>query len=349
MIFDLDDKERKKIISLFNQHEKNIDYLLYLQGFIWQKPAFLKDVIKGEDRFQKRDYLFDALEKEHPFPNDFIKNNIKWDAQLIRVKDFLANPYLTALKNVSFSKDGWTLENKKIEAYSLFPYEEEYHYGSNYSLKMNLAYFDKDYIYPSISLYDREWMSLNPYEIRTMETVIITARGKVLTLGLGLGYYAYMVHLKDDVQEVHILEMDLELINIFKEYLLPLFPYPEKIHIHKADAFHFAETIKDRDYDFIFSDLWHDVGDGLPSYLKLKKYFDKFSYTKCHYWIESSLISYLRLLVIGVMKDEYYKNDNDYDDIQTLIKEKLQKHSISNSYDMDDLLNIQGLNKLIFN
>ena len=56
MIFDLDDKERKKIISLFNQHEKNIDYLLYLQGFIWQKPAFLKDVVKGDDRFQKRDY-----------------------------------------------------------------------------------------------------------------------------------------------------------------------------------------------------------------------------------------------------------------------------------------------------
>ena len=44
-------------------------------------------------------------------------------------------------------------------------------------------------------------MSLNPYEIRTMENAIITARGKVLTLGLGLGYYAYMVHLKEEVKE----------------------------------------------------------------------------------------------------------------------------------------------------
>ena len=349
MFFNLDDKESKKLISLFNQHEKNIDYLLYLQGFLWQKPAFLKGGIKGEDRFQKRDYLFDSLEKEHPFPNDFIKNNIKWDTQLIRVEDYLSNPYLTALKNVSFSKEGWSLESKKLEAYSLFPFEEEYHYGSNYSLKMNLAYFDKDYFYPSISLYDREWMSLNPYEIRTMETAVITARGKVLTLGLDLGYYAYMIHLKDEVKEIHIVEMDLELINIFKEYLLSLFPHPEKIHIHKADAFHFAENIKDRDYDFIFSDLWHDVGDGLGSYLKLKACFDKFSFTKCHYWIESSIISYLRLLLIGVMKDEYYKVENDYDDIQSLIKEKLQKYTISNSYDLDDLLNIQGLNRLIFN
>lgn len=349
MIFDLDDKERKKIISLFNQHEKNIDYLLYLQGFIWEKPTFLNGGVKGEDRFQIRDYLFDRLEKERPFPNDFIKNNIKWDTQLIRMEDFLINPYIKALKNLSFSKDGWSLTNKKLEAYSIIPYEEEYHYGSNYSLKMNLAYFDKDYIYPSISLFNREWMSLNPYEIRTMETAVVTAKGKVLTLGLGLGYYAYMVHLKDEVKEVHIVEMDLDLIKIFNEYLLPLFPHPEKIRIHKADAFYFIENIKDKDYDSIFSDLWHDVGDGLASYLKLKECFNKFSYTKCHYWIESSIITYLRLLVIGVMKDEYYEIDNDYDEIQSVIKEKLHGYTISNSYDLDNLLNIQGLNKLFFN
>ena len=349
MIFALDDKERKKIVSLFNQHEKNIDYLLYLQGFIWEMPTFLNGEVKGKDRFQIRDYLFEQLEKEHPFPNDFIKSNIKWDTQLIRTEDFLSNPYIKALKNLSFSKDGWSLTNKKLEAYSIFPYEEEYHYGSNYSLKMNLAYFDEDYIYPSISLFDREWMSLNPYEIRTMATAVITTKGKVLTLGLGLGYYAYMVHLRDEVKEVHIVEMDLELIKVFNECLLPLFPHPEKIHIHKADAFRFIENINDKDYDFIFSDLWHDVGDGLSSYLKLKERFNKFSYTKCHYWIESSIITYLRLLVIGVMKDEYYKIDNDYDEIQSAIKEKLHGCTISNSYDLDNLLNIQGLNKLLFN
>ena len=348
MIFNLDDNERKKLLSLLDQHEKNIDYLLYLQPFLWQNPVFLKEGIKGEDPFQERDFLFNELEKAHPFPNDFIKKNIKWDSKLLRVEDYLKNPYLKALKDLSFNKDGWSLSYKTLKAFSLFPYEEEYHYGSNYSLKMNLAYFNKDYVYPSISLFDREWMSLNPYEIRTMENAIITSRGKVLTLGLGLGYYAYMVHLKKEVKEVHIVEMDLELIKIFNEYLLPLFPYPEKIHIHKADAFHFINNVKDKDYDFIFNDLWHDVGDGLASYLKLKQYFKSFRYTQCQYWIESSIITYLRLLVIGVIKDEYFNFESDYDDIQKAIKEKLKNHVVSNSYDLDDLLNIKGLNRLIF-
>ena len=52
---------------------------------------------------------------------------------------------------------------------------------------MGLMMFKSDYIYPSIRLYDTEWMSLNQHEIRTMEVPIQLAKGKVLTLGLGLG------------------------------------------------------------------------------------------------------------------------------------------------------------------
>jgi len=349
MTFDLNEIEEKKLISLFNQHEKNLDYLLYLQGIIWQKPAKAPESSGPSDQYKKRDLLFENLEKTKPFPNDYVKKNIKWDSQLLRLEDYLSNPYLKALSNLYFHKNDWCLSNKKLEAYSLFSYGEEYHYASNYNLKINLAYFDQDYNYPSISLFSNEWMSLNPYEIRTMETPIITARGKVLTLGLGLGYYAYMVHLKEEVKEVHIVEMDKGLIDVFNEYLLPLFPYKEKIHIHKADAFSYIQTIKDRDYDFIFSDLWHDVSDGLPMYLKLKAYFNYFKQTHCSYWIEGSIVTYLRLLVIGVMKDEFYKQDNDYNDIQLLIKKKLMNHTIRNSSDLDSLLSLRGLNELLFN
>ena len=348
MVFDLNDTEAKKLVSLLEQHEKNIDYLLYLRDIIWKKPVVSGAKITGNDQYQKRDYLFNELEKAHPFPNPFVSKNIKWDSQLLRVEDYLSNPYLKALKNLSFNKDDWSLNQKTLDAYSIFPYEEEYHYGPNYNLKMNLAYFDKDYSYPSISLFDNEWMSLNPYELRTMENAILVARGKVLTLGLGLGYYAYMVSLKEEVKEVHIVEMDLELIKIFNEYLLPLFPHPEKIHIHKADAFCFADKIKDKDYDFIFSDLWHDVGDGASMYLGLKRVFHKFTYTQCHYWIEGDLITYLRMLVIGVIKDEYYHVDDvDYDEIQLTIKAGLDKYTITNSYDVDALLSIKGLNALL--
>ena len=349
MLFNLNESEKSKITALFAQHEKNLDYLLYLQPLIWQKACKSPTELDLDDPYKKRDYLFDNIEKKHPVPNDFVKKNIKWDTKLLRVKDYENNPYLKKLKDISFDKDDWSLKGKKLEAYSLFPYEEEYHYATNYLLKMSLAFFDKDYIYPSISLFGNEWMSLNPYEIRTMETPILLARGKVLTLGLGLGYFAYMAHLKEGVKEVHIVEMDKGLIEVFEEHLLPLFEHPEKIHIHKADAFTFIKTIKDKDYDFIFSDLWHDVSDGLPMYLKLKQSFNSFRYTQCTYWIESALITYLRIMVIGVMRDEYYQKECEYSHIQSLIKDKLTNYSIRNYYDLDSLLNIKGLSILYNN
>ena len=349
MIFDLNDIEKKKVVALFEQHEKNIDYLLYLQSLIWRKGLKNTVELESSDPYKKRDFLFENLEKEKPYPNEFVKKNMKWDTKLLRPEDFQANPYFKKLSSITFDRNDWSLSKKKLEAYSLFPYEEEYHYASNYLLKMSLAFFDKDYIYPSISLIGNEWMSLNPYEIRTMETPILTARGKVLTLGLGLGYFAYMVHLKDEVKEVHIVEMDKGLIDIFYENILPLFEHPEKIHIHKADAFRFIGTINDGDYDCIFSDLWHDASDGLPMYLKLKSRFNAFKRTQCLYWIEGALVTYLRTLVIGVMRDEYYQLDKDYNELQLLIKQKLKDYKIANSYDLDSLLNIKGLNLLLLN
>lgn len=346
MHFTLSKKDEKKYLSLFEQHERNLDYLIYVRDIIWKKPGSSINTSKDNNPFEKRSTLINSIKSKNPFPNESTESALTWDTNLLLNKTYDNNPYLKVLKNVSFSKNGWSLTNKTLKAYSLFPKEEEYMMGGNYLIRMNLGFFESDYIYPSISLYDNEWMSLNPYEIRTMEIPIQLAKGKVLTLGLGLGYFAYMTHLKEEVKEVHIVEMDLELIKIFNEYLLPLFPYKEKIHIHKADAFYFINNIKDNDYNLIFSDLWHDVSDGLTSYLKLKKVFNEFKTTQCLYWIEDAILTCLKLLVIGVIKDEYYRNETDYDELQVLIKQKLEDYSFSSAYQIDELLNIKGLNRV---
>ena len=343
MHFELNETENKKLLALFKQHEKNIDYLIYLRDLIWQEPQIDSGLFAKKNSFEVRmEYIRQVLEN-HKTDSSFISKNLPWDSREVMLDTFTNNPYYQALKNVSFEEDGWKLETKKMKAFTLFPYDEQYHYGANSILKMSLGYFTKDYDYPTISLYDQEWMSLNPHEIRTMEMPIQVAKGKVLTLGLGLGYFAYMAHIKEEVKEVYIVEMDLELIKLFQKHLLPLFPYKEKIHIIKADALVYINQINDRDYDFIFADLWHDVSDGLPMYIKLQERFSKFTYTKRHYWIENSLITYLRLLLIGVIKDEYYKNENEYDEIQTTIKNNLENVVLNNSYELDALLSIQGV------
>ena len=352
MKFSLSELDEKKLLSLFVQHDKNIDYYIYLARVISENPALLsnKEIKDIEDKsdFDKKNLALDRLEKLYPINSSFIKDNIRWDTVLLSSKYYSTNPYLKAINNLTFKEAGWTLTRNTSKAYTLLPYQEEYAYGSNYAIKMGLTMFKSDYIYPSLLLYDTEWMSLNQHEIRTMEVPIQLARGKVLTLGLGLGYYAYMVSLKEEVKEVHIVEMDLELIKVFNKYLLPLFPHPEKIHIHKADAFHFINDIKDKDYDFIFSDLWHNVSDGISAYLKLKKHFYSFKYTTCTYWIEGSLLAYLRLLVIGIMKDECESNESEYDGLQLFIKDRLKDYGIKNTNDIDALLNLKGLNSAFF-
>ena len=348
MKFSLNKNDEQKLLALFKQHEANIDYFIYLYKVIVDNQKFLKETNSDKTDFENKNLAFDQLNKEYPTKNNFILKNIRWDTKLLNAKDYLANPYLKAINDLTFKEAGWVLTRQNRKAYSLCPYDEEYAYGANYAIKMALAMFKSDFIYPSICLYDTEWMSLNQHEIRTMEVPIALARGKVLTLGLGLGYYAYMVSLKEEVKEVHIVEMDLELIKLFNKYLLPLFPHPEKIHIHKADAFYFIENIKDKDYDFIFSDLWHDVSDGAPSYLKLKKHFYNFKYTQCSYWIENSIISYLRMSVIDVMKYEYNHSKAVLDEFKESIKDKLENYVIRDTNDIDSLLNLNGLNKVFF-
>jgi AraC-like DNA-binding protein len=60
-------------------------------------------------------------------------------------------------------------------------------------------------------------MSITPNEIVTMREPVARASGRVLTLGLGLGYYAYMVHLKEDVTDVTVVEREQAVIDLFEK------------------------------------------------------------------------------------------------------------------------------------
>ena len=73
-------------------------------------------------------------------------------------------------------------------------------------------------------------MSISPNEVFTMDQPIKKAKGKVLTLGCGMGYFAYMVSLKEDVESITIVELEQSVINLFEIYLLPQFENKDKIN-----------------------------------------------------------------------------------------------------------------------
>ena len=52
MRFELNETENKKLLALFEQHEKNIDYLIYLRDLIWQEPQINSGLFAKKNSFE---------------------------------------------------------------------------------------------------------------------------------------------------------------------------------------------------------------------------------------------------------------------------------------------------------
>ena len=113
-------------------------------------------------------------------------------------------------------------------------------------------------------------------------------------MDLVLGYYAYMVSEKENVETVTVVDTNEDVIRLFKKYILPQFKNAHKIKIIAADAFEYAQKhMIPGKYDFVFTDLWHDVSDGIDMYLKMKEYEKQSPDSIFSYWIEKSILCYL--------------------------------------------------------
>ena len=205
--------------------------------------------------------------------------------------EFENNPYYKTIKWTETKYKDWELKIDSYEPYELFVCDD-FQYNKN-QVFPQVGYFDKTFKFPAIFQKNRLWMSVTPNEINTMKEPIEKATGKVLTLGLGLGYYPFMVSNKEDVDSITIVELDKNVIDLFKKFILPQFPHKEKVNIIHANAYKYMKKIKDGDYDYIFVDIYHDAGDGLDVFENLSQYTSRFRITKSDYWILNTIKYYL--------------------------------------------------------
>ena len=131
---------------------------------------------------------------------------------------------------------------------------------------------------------------------------------------------------------------------LFKNEIFNKFQYKNKIEIIEADALKFAKDhIKSSEYDFVFTDLWHDANDGLSLYLKMKRLENKNAMNS--YWIETTLKAMLRRLIITVIEegldnlgDSAYQNaSNDYDRLINEIYFKTKNRTLRKASDLDSI------------
>ena len=205
------------------------------------------------------------------------------------VNDYINNPYYKKIKVKEEKIGNWEFKYEKYKPYEAFIYDDLI-VKPNFVEIPRVGYFEEEFSYLAVLENGNEWMLITPNEINTMKPVIDEISGDVVTFGLGLGYFAYMASIKENVKSVTIVERDENVISLFQKFILPKFEHKDKIKIVKCDAFEFAKTMNG--YDYAFVDLWHDVSDGVDLYLKMKKLEKKD--IKYRYWIESSLLSWIR-------------------------------------------------------
>lgn len=225
------------------------------------------------------------MKKDKELYNYYFHDMIK----LLDIKKYQDNAYYKNILITNIKEKNWCFVEKTYKSYQAFVYNDLKQLVDGRIIPQ-IGFFETTYNYPSIEENSREWMLITPNEIETMDKPINASKGNVLTLGLGLGYYAYMASLKSEVKSITIIENNQEVINLFKKYILPQFKYKAKIKVVCDDAFNYLINTKEN-YDFVFADIWHDPSDGIDLYLKLKNLEkDNVIY---YYWIEDTIKCYL--------------------------------------------------------
>lgn len=265
--------------------------------------------------------------EQQPEVMEFFMNWLAAESKVFDVNEFNENPYI---KDIDFSNQ--TNGDYELRYHKLMPYELDIY---NVPRRVDelcvdiprVSCFPQEFKYPVIfqKSIKSTWMSVSPNEVFTMEKPIKNAKGKVLTLGCGMGYFAYMASIKEDVESVTIIECEQNVIDLFEDCLLPQFKNIDKVTVIKADAIEYLKNMEDGAFDYCFADIWIGIEDIIP-YFAVKEIGRKLRKTKIDYWIEDSFAILLASNVwIEIMKSFSEANNISVPEVDDSILTDLDK------------------------
>ncbi len=196
---------------------------------------------------------------------------------------FYEDPYLKQVKIKERKSDNILLTYATYQKGEFFQYDmprmrEEI-------VVPRLGFFTEEVSFPAVYEGVTPWVSVCPSEIFSMQPDVAPAFGRVLVLGLGLGYYPFLVSEKDNVEQITIVEKNPHIISLFRQEILPHFPYANKIRIVEADAFDFLEDTEVGAFDFCYADIWEGWVDGAAAAKRIETHEKRLYSTEFRYWI----------------------------------------------------------------
>ena len=204
-----------EIASMINSGDLVIDYSeseikgmklgiseVSLEGY--RHAGLLGDCDADENEFEKFyviKKLCDKLDIWRRTDDRYLKE-LFGRARMFTVREFYRDPYLLNIfvpitEIGDFALRAVTYDRGEIFQHEMPDFESDI-------VVPRLGFFPELVAFPSIYEGTVAWVSVCPSEISSMQTQIRQAHGRVLVLGLGLGYYPYIVSGKENVSEITI-------------------------------------------------------------------------------------------------------------------------------------------------
>ena len=300
----MNDIEKRKLERIIETFKRNFRVTRLYARYLEECPeAITKEMIDAltADGELSAELAISALISEI-FGLDFanhedrriIMDYITPSIRLLSTEKYLNNPYYKNITLDNITDGDWEIRWEEYKPYQAVICHDMI-INEDFSEIPPLGFFTEGFRFPAILEGGNEWMTLTPVDLDTCEEAVEAARGRVVTFGLGLGYYAYMASEKDEVESVTVVELSEDVIRLFKTHILPKMPNGHKIKIVNCDAFEYAEkTMPMEKFDLAFVDTWRDAGDGAPMYKRMKALEHLSQDTKFLYWVEGFLRSRVR-------------------------------------------------------
>ncbi len=318
-------QDREKLKRLEKTFELNFKltrlYALYLERCNEIINKEMMDALCGDGSISVKDGFCAILCEVFGLDMDssaddrrLIREYIMPSVRVLDPERYTKNPYYMNIKIPNVKNGKWELKTERYSAYrGVICGDMEIH--EDFREVPPLGFFTEDFEFPAVLEDGNEWMTLTPVDLDTCDSAIERAHGRVVTFGLGLGYYTYMVSCKENVDSITVVEKSPDVIELFKRYILPQFSNPEKVRIVNEDAFLYAKhTMPGEKFDVAFVDTWRDASDGAPMYERMMELEHLSPDTEFIYWIENFLVSRLRAVKFADMMDEIDRGSPDAPD-----------------------------------
>ena len=226
---------------------------------------------------------------------------------ILKADEFNQNPYISNIKIEDITTSTHELVKFALPPLTLFPCDVSVASFGHRALPQ-IGFFEEKIEIPRLEKINSDnFKQVTPKEINATQKHIDAAHGKVLNIGLGMGYFAYMASLKDNVEKIIIVEQDNELIELFKEHIFPQFNHREKIEIINSTYYDYLKNITDNQFDFCFIDM--DEGTTtlqpyLPGFLLFKTICKKFQKMEVSIYLEDEF----KFLITDVLFNVVYSN-----------------------------------------